>query len=69
MSGAHEQPFPALAGLLIREVLARQQQELNEVFSAIAEVAGVRIEEGWQVDVQGARFVRQATTPAPEGPS
>lgn len=53
-----ELPFPALGGPLLRELLARQQRELNEIVSEIAAAAGVRLEDGWQVDVQGGRFVR-----------
>lgn len=53
-----ELPFPPLASRLIGEVLARHRQEADALVVEIARHAGITLSEGWQVDVQGGRFVR-----------
>lgn len=54
-----ERAFPPLAARLLAELLARQQREIDDTLGEIAAAAGVRIADGWHVDVQGGRFVRQ----------
>lgn len=61
-----ELPFPPLAARLIGEVLSRHRQEADELVIEVARHAGITLSEGWQVDVQGGRFVRPAVAAGEE---
>lgn len=58
-------PFSEAHRVIADEFFAKVGNAANEMYHVLLRDAGLKVEDGWRVDAQGKRFVREAQPQVP----